>query len=92
MDFDALLLPSTETPAIPLTAVDESGTPARFTRAGNCLELCALSVPNGLSPDGLPTSLQIACQGHEEAMALRIGWAYEQATDWHHQHPAMGNQ
>jgi aspartyl-tRNA(Asn)/glutamyl-tRNA(Gln) amidotransferase subunit A len=92
MDFDALLLPSTETPAIPLTEVDEGGTPARFTRAGNCLELCALSVPNGLSPDGLPTSLQIACLGHEEAVALRIGWAYEQATSWHHQHPAMGNQ
>jgi len=89
MDFDALLLPSTETPAIPLSQVDEGGTPARFTRAGNCLELCALSLPNGLSPDGLPTSLQIACTGHEEAMALRIGWAYEQATDWHRQHPAL---
>ena len=91
MDFEALLLPSTETPAIPLSEVDEGGTPARFTRAGNCLELCALSLPNGLSPDGLPTSLQVACRGHDEAMALRIGWAYEQATDWHRRHPAIGN-
>ena len=89
MDFDALLLPSTETPAIPLDQVDEGGTPARFTRAGNCLDLCALSVPNGVSPDGLPTSLQIACRGYDEAMALRIGWAYEQATNWHNKHPAM---
>ncbi len=88
-DFDALLMPSTETPAIPLTEVDESGTPARFTRAANCLDLCGLSVPNGLSPDGLPTSLQIVCRGHDEATALRIGWAYEQATDWHRQHPEL---
>jgi aspartyl-tRNA(Asn)/glutamyl-tRNA(Gln) amidotransferase subunit A len=90
LDFDALLLPSTETPAIPLTEVDEGGTPARFTRAANCLDLCALSVPNGVSPDGLPTSLQIACKGYDEAMALRIGWAYEQATDWHARHPELG--
>ncbi|MFP6746837.1 MAG: amidase [Alphaproteobacteria bacterium] len=89
LDFDALLLPSTETPAIPLTEVDEGGTPARFTRAANCLDLCALSVPNGVSPDGLPTSLQIACKGYDEAMALRIGWAYEQATDWHARHPEL---
>lgn len=91
LDFDALLLPSTETPAIPLDQVDEGGTPARFTRAGNCLDLCALSVPNGISPDGLPTSLQIACRGYDEAMALRIGWAYEQATDWHNKHPELAN-
>ncbi len=89
-DFDALLLPSTETPAIPLTEVDEGGTPARFTRGANCLDLSALSVPNGMSPNGLPTSLQIACKGYDEAMALRIGWAYEQATDWHTRHPVLG--
>jgi aspartyl-tRNA(Asn)/glutamyl-tRNA(Gln) amidotransferase subunit A len=88
-DFDALLLPSTETPAIPLTEVDEGGTPALFTRAGNCLDLCALSLPNGFSPGGLPTSLQIACRGYDEAMAIRIGWAYEQATDWHQSHPEL---
>lgn len=88
-DFDALLLPSTESPAIALTEVDEGGTPALFTRAGNCLDLCALSLPNGFSPGGLPTSLQIACRGYDEAMAIRIGWAYEQATDWHRQHPEI---
>ena len=88
-DFDALLLPSTETPAIPVAEADEGGTPARFTRAGNCLDLCALSLPNGMSPDGLPTSLQIACAGYDEAMALRIGWAFEQATDWHGKHPVF---
>jgi hypothetical protein len=27
--------------------------------------------------------LQIVCRGGDEALALRIGWALEQATDWH---------
>ena len=89
-DFDALILPTTETTAIPLTEVDEAGTPARFTRAGNCLDLCALSLQNGFSSNGLPTSLQLMCRGLDEAMALRIGWAFEQATNWHRQNPNLG--
>jgi len=40
-------------------------------------------LPDGLSAEGLPTSLQIICRGYREATALRIGWAYEQATQWH---------
>jgi aspartyl-tRNA(Asn)/glutamyl-tRNA(Gln) amidotransferase subunit A len=35
----------------------------------------------------LPTSLQILCAAGEEAMALRIGWAYEQATQWRQRRP-----
>ena len=89
-DFDAFILPTTETTAIPLTEVDEDGTPARFTRAGNCLDLCALSLPNGFSSNGLPTALQIMCRGLDEGMALRIGWAFEQATNWHRQIPKLG--
>ena len=46
-DFDAFILPTTETTAIPLTEVDEDGTPARFTRAGNCLELAPFRFRTG---------------------------------------------
>jgi aspartyl-tRNA(Asn)/glutamyl-tRNA(Gln) amidotransferase subunit A len=67
--------------------VDQSGTAAYFTRAGNYLGLCGLAVPNGFTPGGLPTSLQILCGAGEEALALRIGWAYEQATDWRARRP-----
>jgi aspartyl-tRNA(Asn)/glutamyl-tRNA(Gln) amidotransferase subunit A len=80
---DALLTPTTETPAIPLAEVDQERTPSRFTRFGNLLELCALALPNGFTADGLPLSLQIVCRGYAEATALRIGHAYQQATDWH---------
>jgi aspartyl-tRNA(Asn)/glutamyl-tRNA(Gln) amidotransferase subunit A len=86
-DADALLTPTTMTAAIPLDAVDQSTTPAHFTRFVNALELCALAVPNGFTAGGLPLSLQIVCRGYDEETALRIGWAYQQATDWHERRP-----
>ena len=81
--FDALLTPGTLTPAPALDAIDQNKTPAHFTRMVNWLEWCALVVPNGATAGGLPTSLHIACRERDEATALRIGWAYEKATDWH---------
>jgi aspartyl-tRNA(Asn)/glutamyl-tRNA(Gln) amidotransferase subunit A len=87
--IDALLAPVTITPAIPLDTVDQTTTPAFFTRWVNFLDLCALAVPNGLTPSGLPLSLQIVCRGGDEATALRIGWAWQSATDWHERIPAL---
>ncbi|WP_375464696.1 amidase [uncultured Methylobacterium sp.] len=86
--IDALLTPTTETAAVPLNAVDEAHLPSRFTRFGNLLDLCGLALPNGFSPAGLPLSLQIACRGYDEATALRIGQAFQGATDWHLRAPA----
>jgi aspartyl-tRNA(Asn)/glutamyl-tRNA(Gln) amidotransferase subunit A len=86
-EVDALLTPTTATPAIPVAEIDQSATPAVFTRMVNFLDLCALAVPNGFSRHGLPISLHIVCKAHEEATALRIGWAYEQATEWHTRRP-----
>ena len=87
-EVDALLTPTTQTPAIPVDSIDQSTTPAFFTRFVNLLELCALSVPDGFTATGLPLSLHIICRPYDEATALRIGWAYQQATDWHKRHPA----
>jgi aspartyl-tRNA(Asn)/glutamyl-tRNA(Gln) amidotransferase subunit A len=85
--IDALLTPTTQTAAVPVDAVDQNTTPAHFTRVFNLLEMCALSLPNGFTAAGLPLSLQIACRPYDEAMALRIGWAYQQATEWHQRRP-----
>jgi len=86
-DVDALLTPTTQTAAVPLDAVDQTTTPAHFTRFVNFLDLCALALPNGSTATGLPISLQIVCRGYDEATALRIGWAYQQASDWHERRP-----
>jgi aspartyl-tRNA(Asn)/glutamyl-tRNA(Gln) amidotransferase subunit A len=86
-EVDALLTPTAQTPALPIDEVDQSGTAAHFTRAGNYLGLCGLAVPSGFTTGGLPTSLQILCHPGQEAMALRIGWAYEQASEWKSRRP-----
>lgn len=88
-ETDAWLMPTTATPAPPVDAIDQGGTPATFTRAINLLDRCALALPNGYTANGLPTSLQIACRAYDEATALRIGWAYQGATDWHLRTPAL---
>jgi aspartyl-tRNA(Asn)/glutamyl-tRNA(Gln) amidotransferase subunit A len=85
--IDALLTPTTMTTAVPLDEIDQVKAPAHYTRFGNFLDLCALSLPNGFDKDGLPTSLQIACRAYDEATALRIGWAYQDATEWHLRRP-----
>jgi len=87
--IDALLTPGTMTPAIPLTEVDQTGTPAISTRWVNYLDLCALTLPNGMTKSGLPVGLQIGCRSGDEALALRIGWALENATDWHTRAPDL---
>jgi aspartyl-tRNA(Asn)/glutamyl-tRNA(Gln) amidotransferase subunit A len=86
-DVDALLTPTALTPAIPIEKADQAGTAAHFTRPVNYLGLCGLAVPNGFTPAGLPTSLQIVAHAGAEATALRIGQAYEDATDWTSRRP-----
>jgi aspartyl-tRNA(Asn)/glutamyl-tRNA(Gln) amidotransferase subunit A len=86
---DALLTPTAVTPAIPVSSIDQNTTPAMFTRWVNFLDLCALAVPNGFTAGGLPTSLQIICRAYAESLALRIGYAYQSAHDWHLRVPPM---
>ena len=86
---DALLTPTALTAAVPVASIDQNTTPARLTRWVNLLDLCALAVPNGMTAGGLPTSLQIVCRGYAEALALRIGYAYQTAHDWHLRIPPM---
>jgi aspartyl-tRNA(Asn)/glutamyl-tRNA(Gln) amidotransferase subunit A len=58
--FDVIAMPSTPLPAIPVGDVDESTIPmSRYTRVGNCLDLCGISLPNGVTATGLPTGLQL---------------------------------
>ena len=49
----------------------------------------SISVPNGFDPHGLPTGLMISTALFEDARALRIGHAYQQATQFHLQRPSI---
>jgi aspartyl-tRNA(Asn)/glutamyl-tRNA(Gln) amidotransferase subunit A len=52
--------------------------------AGPALALC-----NGFSRSGLPLSMQITARPFNEAAVLRIGHAYERATQWRAQRPHL---
>ena len=86
---DALLTPTMVAPAPLVASIDQNTTPAVFTRWVNFYDLCAAAVPNGFTAGGLPLSLQIVCRAYEEPLALRIGYAYQAAHDWHLRVPPM---
>jgi aspartyl-tRNA(Asn)/glutamyl-tRNA(Gln) amidotransferase subunit A len=48
----------------------------------NLAGIPALSIPCGMSA-GLPVGLQIMSRPFEEDLVLRVGDAYQRATDWH---------
>ncbi|MGI9506138.1 MAG: amidase family protein [Geminicoccaceae bacterium] len=75
--FDAILTPTVPMAAKPVADADPLESPAQFTRPINYLGMCALSIPTGLTSDGLPTSLQIAARGGDESTVLRVGAALE---------------
>jgi aspartyl-tRNA(Asn)/glutamyl-tRNA(Gln) amidotransferase subunit A len=55
----------------------------RFTRPVNYLGLPALSIPSGFTKGGLPVGMQLIGRSFDEATLLRIGAAFQRATDFH---------
>lgn len=86
---DVFALPTTATAAPLLDEIDQAGIASTMTRPANYVDWCAVALPNGFTKKGLPTSLQLACPAFDERTALRTAWAYEQATTWRHQRPAL---
>jgi aspartyl-tRNA(Asn)/glutamyl-tRNA(Gln) amidotransferase subunit A len=58
-----------------------------FTISVNLAGLPALALPCGFDRAGLPIGLQVIGRPFEEATVLRVGHAYEQATEWHGRRP-----
>lgn len=61
----------------------------RFTRPVNYLGLPALSIPCGFTKSGLPVGMQLIGRPFDEAMLLRIGAAFQRATDFHSRIPEL---
>jgi aspartyl-tRNA(Asn)/glutamyl-tRNA(Gln) amidotransferase subunit A len=59
----------------------------RNTEPFNLTGLPALTVPCGFSAEGLPIGMQIVGRPFEESAVLRVGDAFQRATDWHDRHP-----
>jgi aspartyl-tRNA(Asn)/glutamyl-tRNA(Gln) amidotransferase subunit A len=87
---DALLTPTLPITAAVLVEVDEATTPlATFTRAANYLGGCALSLPAGHARDGLPIGVQLMGAPFADATLVRLGRAFQLATDWHLRRPDL---
>ncbi|MFN2352248.1 MAG: amidase family protein, partial [Kiritimatiellia bacterium] len=89
---DALLAPVAPTPAFRLG--EKTADPLQmylgdiFTTPASLAGICAMSLPCGFNGDGLPLGLQIMGPAFREDLLLRVGYAYEQSTDWHLRRPA----
>jgi aspartyl-tRNA(Asn)/glutamyl-tRNA(Gln) amidotransferase subunit A len=59
----------------------------RFTRPINYLGLPSLAIPSGFTKTGLPVGMQVIGRSFDEAMLLRIGAAFQRATDFHERVP-----
>ena len=46
-------------------------------------------MPCGFTSEGLPIGLMNYAKPFHEDMALRVAYAYEQATQWHTRHPDL---
>ena len=95
-NVDFLITPTTPFAAPALEEIDRDGVYfpinalcLRNTIAVNALDLCAVSLPCGFTHDGLPIGLQLIGHPHDEARLLRLGRAFEQATDFHRQTPDL---
>lgn len=77
-------------PAPPIDTVDETTSPlSRLTRAANYLDLPAISVPCGLSAEGLPISLQISGRPRDEFRVVALAAAFERVSGWNGRAPDL---
>ncbi len=87
-EIDVLITPTT-----PVAAHEIAGSEGlkaarellRFTYPFSLSGLAALSMPCGVTRDGLPVGAQVIAP--ETGTVLRVAYAYQQATDWHMRRP-----
>jgi Asp-tRNA(Asn)/Glu-tRNA(Gln) amidotransferase A subunit family amidase len=88
---DVLATPTAPKPATPFALAHdpEFGFPRSNMPPFNMTGQPTLALPCGFSSSGLPLSLQLAGRAFEEATVLRVGAAYERATEWHTRRPPV---
>jgi aspartyl-tRNA(Asn)/glutamyl-tRNA(Gln) amidotransferase subunit A len=60
-----------------------------FTLSANMAGIPGLSIPCGFSSEGLPIGMQLLGRHFDEANLLRLGYHFEQATDFHRRKPPL---
>jgi len=90
--YDALITPTS--PTLPFKIGEKMDDPLQMylsdvcTLPINIAGVPGISIPAGFA-NGLPIGMQIIGKSFGEETMLRIGYAYQQATDWHKRKPEL---
>jgi aspartyl-tRNA(Asn)/glutamyl-tRNA(Gln) amidotransferase subunit A len=90
---DAVLLPTSPTAAFRIG--DKVDDPLAmylndvFTITANLTGAPAISLPAGFGDDGLPIGVQLLGRHFDESTLLKLGHAFQRATDFHENRPAI---
>jgi aspartyl-tRNA(Asn)/glutamyl-tRNA(Gln) amidotransferase subunit A len=85
--IDVILTPVAPTPAFRIG--EKTADPLQmylsdiFTIPVNLAGTCGVSVPAGMSSEGLPIGLQLIGRPFGEESIIRAAYSFEQATEWH---------
>lgn len=95
-DIDLLLIPTQPLANFTIakeaelfTQPDELGAFLRFATPFDMSGSPTITLPGGFTAKGLPLSFQLVGRHLDEALLVRAGHAYQQATDWHRRHPTL---
>jgi len=95
-EVDLLLMPATNVaaPSLAFIAKVASDPTARISRVRltapfNMTGNPSLTLPGGATENGMPVGFQIVGRPFDEALVLRAGHAFQQATQWHLRRPPI---
>ena len=90
---DLVISPTTNAVAPPILGTETeliaaSDQLTRFTYAWSLGHVPAISLPCGISREGLPIGMQLGAGPWQEPLLLRAAAAYQRVTDWHLRRPS----
>ncbi|MFM9923441.1 amidase [Variovorax sp. H27-G14] len=94
--IDLLLIPATGIASPTMERMSQMGVDAdlmaamlRYTCPFDMTGSPTITLPGGFTPAGMPVAFQFVARHFDEALLVRAGAAFQQATDWHRKHPAL---
>ncbi|MDX1375997.1 MAG: amidase [Burkholderiales bacterium] len=95
-EVDVLLLPAMDiaAPTLEYLAARRNDPEVRharvrYTAPFDMTGSPCLTLPGGMTAEGLPVGFQLVGRHFDEALLLRAGHAFQRATDWHRRRPPL---
>ena len=92
-EVDMVIIPSQAAPAFKFGAYDENKLQMDlqdyFTAGLNLAGIPGMSIPCGITKEGMPIGMQLVGPHVSEQLLFKVGHAYQQVTDWHLQRPKL---